>query len=53
LRSGQSTMHAEYRIEALLVTGHASDAGAREPPAGTQLTLGAGDAGTVVMSNLG
>jgi UDP-glucose:glycoprotein glucosyltransferase len=51
LPEGQTTMHAEYRIEALLVTGHAHEVGAREPPAGTQLTLGA--AGTVVMSNLG
>ena len=47
-------MHAEYRIEALLVTGHAHEVGAREPPRGTQLVLGgAGGAGTVVMSNLG
>ena len=51
LPEGQSTMHAEYRIEALLVTGHAREVDAREPPRGTQLTLGG--AGTVVMSNLG
>ena len=51
LPEGQSVMRAEYRVEALLVTGHCVEVGAREPPRGTQLVLG--DAGTVVMSNLG
>ncbi len=47
----QDTMDAEYRIEALLVTGYCSESGAKDPPRGTQFILG--DAGTVVMSNLG
>ena len=51
LPEGQSVMRAEYRVEALLVAGHCVEDGANEPPRGTQLVLG--DAGTVVMSNLG
>ena len=47
----QATMHAEYRVEALLITGYCSESGTRDPPRGTQLIIG--DSGTVVMSNLG
>ena len=60
LPEGERVMRAEYRLEALLVTGHCSERAdpptgrRRAPPAsprGAQLRLG--DAGTVVMSNLG
>jgi len=62
LPRGERVMRAEYRLEALLVTGHCSEragadarsGGARAapaPPRGAQLRIG--DAGTIVMSNLG
>jgi UDP-glucose:glycoprotein glucosyltransferase len=57
LPPAQRYMRAEYRLEALLVTGHCDDLGAREPPRGAQLVLsrwdGSASVGTVVMSNLG
>ena len=60
LPEGERVMRAEYRLEALLVTGHCSERAnvppsrRRAPPAsprGAQLRIG--DAGTIVMSNLG
>ena len=58
LPRGERVMRAEYRLEALLVTGHCSEralravrARAPAPPRGAQLRIG--DAGTIVMSNLG
>ena len=63
--TGSDVMFAEYQLEALLVTGHCSEAviGNTQPrdqygrpspppsPRGTQLVIG--QAGTIVMSNLG
>ena len=57
LPRGERVMRAEYRLEALLVTGHCSERApssaraAPAPPRGAQLRIG--DAGTIVMSNLG
>ena len=57
LPEGERVMRAEYRLEALLVTGHCSERApsraraAPAPPRGAQLRIG--DAGTIVMSNLG
>ena len=49
---------ATFQLENLLVSGHASEAGAQQPPRGVQLTLEAlappfVQGGTIVMSNLG
>ena len=50
---------AAFELEHLMVTGHASDVGASQPPRGVQLMLltsgraGGGGVGTIVMSNLG
>ena len=57
LPRGERVMRAEYRLEALLVTGHCSERAPAQcarrpaPPRGAQLRIG--DAGTIVMSNLG
>ena len=50
---------AAFELEHLLVSGHATDLRASQPPRGVQLTLSSGEAGsgavvgTIVMSNLG
>merc|ERR1711935_630834 len=50
-QSTMNTVEVEYRIEALLVTGHCIEHGNREHPRGLQLVLG--NTETIVMSNLG
>lgn len=53
----EKTVHAEYLLESLLVTGHASDHNTGQPARGTQFVLEdksvAVNPGTIVMSNLG
>jgi len=53
----EKAVHAEYRLESLLVTGHVSDGKSRQPARGTQLILedntAAVNPGTIVMANLG
>ena len=46
-----NTVEVEFRIEALMVTGHCINYGKREHPQGLQLVLGRAE--TLVMSNLG
>jgi len=48
-------VRAEYRLESLLVTGHATDGSSGKPARGTQLVLEnpSSSSGTIVMSNLG
>ena len=48
-------VRAEYRLESLLVTGHATDGASGNPARGTQLVLEnpSSSSGTIVMSNLG
>ena len=50
-QSTMNTVEVEYRIEALLVTGHCIEHGNIEHPRGLQLVLG--NTETIVMSNLG
>ena len=42
-----------FELEHILISGHAREEGAREPPRGAQLLLHPSGEGTVVMSNLG
>ena len=46
-----NTVEVEFRIEALMVTGHCINYGKREHPQGLELALGKAE--TLVMSNLG
>lgn len=52
----ESTVHAEFELEYILMEGHCFDAGTGQPPRGLQFTLGtdvhSARFDTIVMANL-